>query len=224
MERRERTGRQRANKEDKTKRRDAHSGFPGHTSHTHVHRRACSVSLPLKAQGQGLIVPGMCVAARLFHRSQNSLMRLWPLPVRTPLPGLSFDKADGPSGTSYQVFLLFLLNPAVVLLFHGKQSGAKVSGLCPWGGHRPSHLPGGQGKGRSGTGDAGPGHRQWRGGCLAGSLAPVCHLAHTVTMTTRTTPAACPVGLVPSQALDKDNSAQQHWRPPFTEDSAGSEG
>lgn len=82
------------------------------------------------------------MAARRFHRSQSSLMRLWPLLVGTQLPEISFDKADGPSGTSYQVFLLFLLNPAVVLLFHGKQSGAKVASVL--GGHRPSHLLGGR--------------------------------------------------------------------------------
>lgn len=56
-------------------------------------------------RGQGLIVLGMCAAAGLFHRPQSSLMRLWPLLVGTLLPGLSFDKADGPSGSSYQVFL-----------------------------------------------------------------------------------------------------------------------
>lgn len=133
-------------------------------AHTYAHTRTARP--PLKAEGQGLAVPGMCVAARLFHRSQNSLMRLWPLLVGTLLPGLSFDKVDGPSGTSYQVFLFLLLNPAVVLLFHGKQSEAKVSGLCPWGAQAiPSR--GRQRDGRSRIRDAGPGREQWvrRGLC-----------------------------------------------------------
>lgn len=105
-------------------------------AHGHPYART-HTALAFEGPGTVLIVPGHA-AARSFQRSQNSLMRLWPLPVGTLLPGISFDKADGPSGTSYQVFLL---NPAVVLLFRGKQQG-QVSGLRPSGGTRAILSPG----------------------------------------------------------------------------------
>ena len=44
------------------------------------------------------------------------------------LPGLSFDKADGPSGSSYQVFLFSFCTLRWFRSFMAEE--AKVSGLC----------------------------------------------------------------------------------------------
>ena len=129
----------------------------------HAHPYAPThTALAFEGPGTVLIVPGRA-AARSFQRSQNSLMRLWPLPVGTLLPGISFDKADGPSGTSYQVFLL---NPAVVLLFRGKQRGRSLwPASSGWGGTRAILAPGRdggvEGDGSPWTGNADLGHRQW---------------------------------------------------------------
>lgn len=87
-------------------------------------------SSPLK-EGQGLIVPRDVHSGLTFSSFLNALMRLWPLAVGTSLPETGFDKVDRPSGTSYRVPLLSLLNLVVVLFFHGQQSGDKVSGLWP---------------------------------------------------------------------------------------------
>lgn len=113
MPRAERVGgkkRTRTEKEPKRKRgiRDPPSGFHTHVrtrTHALMHTHAQTARLPLKAEGRGLIVPGMRTVAGLFHSSHNSLMRLWPLLAGTLLPGIDFDKVDGPSGMSYQVFL-----------------------------------------------------------------------------------------------------------------------
>lgn len=88
-----------------------------------------------------------------FSSFLNALMSPWPFAVGALLPETGFDKVDGPSGMSYRVPLLSLLNLAVVLFFSGLQSGTKslASGL---GWHRLSCLLGHPSVGRKGN----PGH------------------------------------------------------------------
>lgn len=97
-------------------------------------------------------------------------MRLWPLPVGTLLPGIGFDKADRPSGTSYQVFLFSFGTLRWFSCFMANRAGPKslASGL---GGHGPSYLLVGVGRREmAATGDADPGHRVQASDLLALTL------------------------------------------------------
>lgn len=143
-------------------------------------------------------------------------MRLWPLRVGRLPPGRGFDKVGGLSGTSYQVFLFLLLNPAVVLLFHGKQSEAKDSGLCPGGAQviPPSGGAGGRWARATGSG---------RGGRSAGSLVPSVPPSTHREGENAACSGSSPLGPEPSQALGKDSAARQRPRAPVEEESAGSE-
>lgn len=57
-------------------------------------------------------------------------MRLWPLSVGTLLPGISFDKVDGPVWDELPGFPLPFETCGGFALSR-QQSRAKVSGICP---------------------------------------------------------------------------------------------